>query len=330
MDEIFERVKAFIRGEVAAGSVEVARALQRDKGNIHTGWSGGQERIRGRNDEVVASGLLAHLVKDILQGKQRNRGQGHGNVKVINMVGMGGKRKRPYKMEESRVIEEITFSAIPRNSLTDALIILEGTIESVSRVKSSTPRTDRPQGDYRRARKKQDRTAGVCHSKMLLPLQCHHGEDEDEKPQSNDHPDQPIVINGKLSIECKQKLVEVLQKNVDVFTWTLMVSTIVPQFVMEHQLKAYPLAEPMIHKKCPLNPDQRRVLKGKVFEWLKAGIIRKVQYPKWVANAMPVNQRDVTWQVHIDFSRLNKVCPKDIYPFLEIEDKLQSLVGHRY
>ncbi|GJZ76433.1 hypothetical protein Tco_0641105, partial [Tanacetum coccineum] len=199
----------------------------------------------------------------------------------------------------------------------------------------STPRTDRPQGDYRRARKKQDRTAGVCHSKMLLPLQCHHGEDEDEKPQSKElhnswkemqwreHMEQMSRIKEHAILQNKNipdrrlrkepmtsegsweedtKLVEVLQKNVDVFTWTLVVSTIVPRFVMEHQLKAYPLAEPMIHKKCPLNPDQRRVLKGKVFEWLKAGIIRKVQYPEWVANAMPVNQRDVTWQISCNHS----------------------------
>ncbi|GKF42294.1 hypothetical protein Tco_0125636 [Tanacetum coccineum] len=110
----------------------------------------------------------------------------------------------------------------------------------------------------------------------------------------NDHPDQPIIINGKLSIECKQKLGEVLRKNVDVFSWTQIVSTAMPRFIMEHQLNAYPLVEPMIHKKRPLNLDQRRVLKEKVFEWLQAGIIRKVQYPGWVANVMPIKLRDDT------------------------------------
>ncbi|GJV37184.1 hypothetical protein Tco_1409661 [Tanacetum coccineum] len=128
----------------------------------------------------------------------------------------------------------------------------------------------------------------------------------------DDHPDQPIIINGKLSNECKQKLGEVLQKNVDVFAWTQIVSTALPRFIMEHQLNAYPLSEPVIHKKWPLNPDQRRVLKEKVFEWLKAGIIRKVQYPGWVANAMPIKLRDDTWKVHLEYSCLNKVCVKDM------------------
>ncbi|GKE31696.1 hypothetical protein Tco_1451018 [Tanacetum coccineum] len=181
MDDTFERVRAFIRGEVAAGSAKVDIAPLWEKGNIHTGWSRSQERVRGwsgsrefrrsigtcapyarretftpliktlkeilamesvnfspptvdRNsgehiEEVVASEKLAHLVKDIRQGNKKNRVQGQGNVKVINMVGLGGNRKRPYETEEPRVMEEIAFPAIPQNSLTDVSIILEGTIE---------------------------------------------------------------------------------------------------------------------------------------------------------------------------------------------------------
>ncbi|GKD45287.1 hypothetical protein Tco_1269932 [Tanacetum coccineum] len=49
LDEIFKRVRALIRVEVAAGSAEAARAPQWDKGSARAGWSGGQERIKGRN-----------------------------------------------------------------------------------------------------------------------------------------------------------------------------------------------------------------------------------------------------------------------------------------
>ncbi|GJQ97449.1 reverse transcriptase domain-containing protein [Tanacetum coccineum] len=94
MDEMFERVRAFIRGEVMAGSAVVARAPQWDKGNVHTGWSRGQERIKGR------------------RGPRES----------------GGSRKRPYNVEGPRFTEETVFSAIPRNN-TDAPIILEGKIE---------------------------------------------------------------------------------------------------------------------------------------------------------------------------------------------------------
>ncbi|GKA36280.1 hypothetical protein Tco_0722771 [Tanacetum coccineum] len=172
VDEMFERVRAFIRGEAAAGSAEVARASQWDKGTTRLGWFGGQERVRGRNGTrefrrnmgtcapyskrdtftplietpkeilamesvnfpppqplTVASGKLAHLVKDICRGNQRNGSQGRGGTKIINMVGFGGSRKKPYEMKRPELTKEIAFPAIPWNSLTDASIILEGTIE---------------------------------------------------------------------------------------------------------------------------------------------------------------------------------------------------------
>ncbi|GJT77492.1 hypothetical protein Tco_1044217 [Tanacetum coccineum] len=106
--------------------------------------------LKKQIEDDVALGKLAHLVKDIRQGNQRNRGQGRGNRKVINMVGLGGNRKRPYEMEGPRLTEEITFLAVPQNSFADALIILEGTIEGFrgSQEKFITPGVDRPQGNY--------------------------------------------------------------------------------------------------------------------------------------------------------------------------------------
>ncbi|GJY18240.1 hypothetical protein Tco_0389731 [Tanacetum coccineum] len=40
VDEMFERVKAFIRGEVAAGSAEMVRPSQEDKGYVRLAWPG--------------------------------------------------------------------------------------------------------------------------------------------------------------------------------------------------------------------------------------------------------------------------------------------------
>ncbi|GKF66796.1 hypothetical protein Tco_0193313 [Tanacetum coccineum] len=48
MDEIFERARAFIRGEVAAGSAEMVRPSQGDKGYVLPAWTGGPERARNR------------------------------------------------------------------------------------------------------------------------------------------------------------------------------------------------------------------------------------------------------------------------------------------
>nr|GEY29189.1 hypothetical protein [Tanacetum cinerariifolium] len=99
---------------------------------------------------------------------------------------------------------------------------------------------------------------------------------------------------------------------------------------MEHQLQAYPLAEPVIHRKLPLTLDHRKVMKEKVFEWMREGMFRRVQHPGWVANAVPIKQRNGTWQMQIDYTSLNKVCAKDMYPFSKMEEEIGSLIGYKY
>nr|GEY79264.1 hypothetical protein [Tanacetum cinerariifolium] len=99
---------------------------------------------------------------------------------------------------------------------------------------------------------------------------------------------------------------------------------------MEHQLQAYPLAEPVIHRKRPLTLDHRKVMKEKVFEWMREGMFRRVQHPGWLANAVPIKQRNGTWQMQMDYTSLNKVCAKDMYPFSKMEEEIGSLIGYKY
>ncbi|GJW73887.1 hypothetical protein Tco_0133257 [Tanacetum coccineum] len=74
----------------------------------------------------------------------------------------------------------------------------------------------------------------------------------------------------------------------------------------------------------------RLVLKEKVFRWLKEGIIRKVQHPVWVTNMILVKLANGTWKVQVDYSSLNKVYAKDMYPFPEEGEELASLIGYPY
>ncbi|GKD48121.1 hypothetical protein Tco_1277097 [Tanacetum coccineum] len=48
VDEMFERVRAFIKGEVVAGSTEMVRPSQGDKGYIRLACTGGPEKARNR------------------------------------------------------------------------------------------------------------------------------------------------------------------------------------------------------------------------------------------------------------------------------------------
>ena len=46
----------------------------------------------------------------------------------------------------------------------------------------------------------------------------------------------------------------------------------------------------------------------------EAGFIRKVYYPNWLANVVMVKKANGKWRMFVDFTDLNKACPKDSYP----------------
>ncbi|GJZ77317.1 reverse transcriptase domain-containing protein [Tanacetum coccineum] len=86
----------------------------------------------------------------------------------------------------------------------------------------------------------------------------------------------------------------------------------IPHFVAEHELEIYPHIEPRVQKKRSIASDRRKVVKKEVDEWLKAGIVKRVRYPTWVANPVLVKKVDGSWRMCIDFKDLNKACPKDL------------------
>nr|GEW32718.1 hypothetical protein [Tanacetum cinerariifolium] len=148
--------------------------------------------------------------------------------------------------------------------------------------------------------------------------------------KSHERSNQHETMGTTLIADCKQLLTKVLQENMKVFAWVGSERTIVPRFVMEHQLKIYPFVEPLIHKRRPMTPYGRLLLKEKVFRWLKEGMIRKVRHPVWVTNTIPVKLVNGTWKVQVDYSSINKVYAKDIYPFPDEGGGLTSIMGYPY
>ena len=50
-----------------------------------------------------------------------------------------------------------------------------------------------------------------------------------------------------------------------------------------------------------------------------AGAIKAVFYPEWLANTMVVKKKNRKWRVCVDFTDLNKACPKDPFPMPRID-----------
>ena len=92
-----------------------------------------------------------------------------------------------------------------------------------------------------------------------------------------------------------------------------------------HHLNVNPSVTPK--KQPPWRPskEQANAVREEVMKLKKAGAIKEVFYPEWLANTVVVKKKSGKWQVCVDFTNLNKACPKDPFPMPRID----RLVDHR-
>jgi hypothetical protein len=84
--------------------------------------------------------------------------------------------------------------------------------------------------------------------------------------------------------------------------------------VIEHKLDINPAFKPIKQKERRYTPERRETIRVEVNKLLEARFIRLVDYPSWLANPVLVEKPNGSWRMCIDYTSLNKVCPKDEYP----------------
>ncbi|GJW45621.1 hypothetical protein Tco_0077267 [Tanacetum coccineum] len=72
-------------------------------------------------------------------------------------------------------------------------------------------------------------------------------------------------------------------------------------------------------------PDRSAAASTEVKEVRNARILQEIRYHTWVANIVIVKKTDEAWRMCVDFTEINKVCPKDCYPPPYIDWKVDSL-----
>jgi hypothetical protein len=60
--------------------------------------------------------------------------------------------------------------------------------------------------------------------------------------------------------------------------------------------------------------ERNLAIAKEVEKLLKARFIQEVYYPDWLANMVLVKKSNGKWRMCIDFTDLNKACPKDSFP----------------
>lgn len=56
----------------------------------------------------------------------------------------------------------------------------------------------------------------------------------------------------------------------------------------------------------------------------QAGAIREVFFPEWLSYTVVVKKKNGKWRVCVDFTNLNRACPKDPFPLPKIDQLVDA------
>ena len=149
-----------------------------------------------------------------------------------------------------------------------------------------------------------------------------------EKVVIGGDPEKFFQVGAQLPPQEKEELIEFLKRNIDVFAWDVCDALgIDPAFICHH-LNVNPSITPK--KQPPRRPSREHAdaIRDEVVKLKRSGAIKEVFYPEWLANTVVVKKKSGKWRVCVDFTDLNKACPKGPFLMLRLDQLVDATAGH--
>jgi Reverse transcriptase (RNA-dependent DNA polymerase). len=122
-------------------------------------------------------------------------------------------------------------------------------------------------------------------------------------------------------------LITFLQNNKDIFAWKPSDMPGIPREVIEHSLHVNEDAKPIKQRLRRFAQDRKDAIKVELTKLLAAGFIKEVLHPDWLANPILVRKKTGQWRMCVDYTDLNKSCPKDLFGLPRIDQVVDSTAG---
>jgi hypothetical protein len=140
-------------------------------------------------------------------------------------------------------------------------------------------------------------------------------------------PRQTVVISKDLTLQDEEKLISCLSRNKDVFAWSALDLVGVIRTVIEHSLGIDPSVRPKTQQLRKMSDEKMEAAKAEVHRLQEANFIEPIAYPMWLANVVMLQNKSGRWRMCIDFTSLNKACPKDNFSLPRIDKIVDSAAG---
>jgi hypothetical protein len=127
-----------------------------------------------------------------------------------------------------------------------------------------------------------------------------------------------VVENVHIGASCSHDEVvtykSLFQEFCDVFAWTYEEMSGINPDIVVHEIKTY-LGAKLVRQRLHLvHPHKAAAIKLEVKKLLKVGFIYHVVLTDWVSNLAPIDKKQGTIRMCIDYRDINKACPKDNFP----------------
>jgi hypothetical protein len=101
----------------------------------------------------------------------------------------------------------------------------------------------------------------------------------------------------------------------------------VPRELIQHSMNVHPQAVPKKQHLRRFAHDKHEAIKREIAKLLAADFIKEVIHPEWVPNPVLVRKKNNEWRMCVDYTDLNKHCPKDHFGLLHIDQVVDSTAG---
>ncbi|KAK0603302.1 hypothetical protein LWI29_003521 [Acer saccharum] len=141
-------------------------------------------------------------------------------------------------------------------------------------------------------------------------------------------PDKTVKIGARMTEQVKKDVTSLLKEYKGIFAWCHEDMPGIDRGVISHNLAVNEKCKPVVQKRRSFNPERSAAIREEVSKLLAARSIREVKYPEWVANVVLVKKKNNQWRMCVDFTDLNKACPKDSFPLPRIDQLVDATAGH--
>jgi len=141
--------------------------------------------------------------------------------------------------------------------------------------------------------------------------------------------DKKFNLGRSLGQEAYDQITEVIPRHLDAFTWSASDMPDIDPDLLCHRLTMDPQVQPVCQRQRKFNDERRLVIGHETQKLLDAGHIREIQYLEWLANVVLVKKANGKWRMCVDFTDLNKACPKNSYPLPSIDALVENASGCR-